>query len=465
MGKKLTNNLGLKIIAILIAFVGWLVIINVDDPVITKTVSGIIVTLENEQSILDAGKCYEIKSGDSVTVVVKGKKSVVDMIDETDFNAVADLSKYSITNAVPVEISTKKDYGSNMEIIEGKTNSMMIILEDYITKQFSLKPKIKGEVAKGYYITEKDISASPNRIEVSGPKSVVSKIETVKYIVDVTDASESFSTVCEPTAYNSAGKAIDSDKIKFGSNRISASGTPLYLKSIKVNAVESGEVADGYVVTGASCSLKKIKLASSDKSVLDSIQAISVPVNVSGATGDITNEVDISNYVSGNVRIVTEDTKATVTINVEQMMVKEITFDANSIKFSNIMNDIIYDYDSTKNLSVTIRGREDIIKDITIESLVPTIDLGLLRLGRQDVMVSFENLEGVEITDNPTLTVRLEKKKEETPVADTSNQVNDNQEQTDKEQYDKKSNQTVNDSNSNNNDNNNNNNNDNNNDN
>ena len=56
MKKILTNNIGMKIIAILIALIGWLVIINIDDPTITKTISGISVDMENESMISDAGK-------------------------------------------------------------------------------------------------------------------------------------------------------------------------------------------------------------------------------------------------------------------------------------------------------------------------------------------------------------------------------------------------------------------------
>lgn len=430
MKKILTNNIGMKIIAILIALIGWLVIINIDDPTITKTISGISVDMENESMISDAGKCYEVESGDEVSVVVKGKKSVVDGLGASDFKAVADLSKYSITNAVPVEVSTIKNFGSNLDIIEGKNNTLMISLENYITKQFTLQAKLKGKVASGYYISTSEISSSPNRIEVSCPESVMNKISSVKYTVDVTDANEQFSSICEPVAYDMDGNEINSDKITFAINNINVSGTPLYKAKIPVEIETSGKEKEGYKITKVSGSVDQITVVCSDKSILDKIDKAVIEVNCDGITETLKQNMEIGSFLPDGVKIISKETTTEVNIKVEKLEVKDIAFNADDVKFSNIMNDIIYDYSKDITMYVTVRGLSSDLENITIDKLSPSIDLSLLRMGKQNVKISFGQVDGIEILDTPSLKVTLEKKPDTNVTQPTDNNT-DNSDKTD----------------------------------
>ena len=60
--KKLLNNIGTKLISVLIAFLIWVVVVNGDDPEQTKAFS-VKVTAENADSMLKAGKVYDVVSG------------------------------------------------------------------------------------------------------------------------------------------------------------------------------------------------------------------------------------------------------------------------------------------------------------------------------------------------------------------------------------------------------------------
>lgn len=445
MKKALTNNLGMKILAILIAFIGWLVIINYDDPTITKTISGIKVTMENEASISDAGKWYSVESGGTVSIVVRGKKSVVDGLSTSDFEAIADLSKYSITYAVPVEVSLIQNI--DVDIVEGKTSTLMINLENYITKQFAVTATIKGSVAEGYYIGLSEISVNPNRIEVSGPESVISKIASVKCIVDVTDASSEFSTVCEPIAYDAAGNRVTSAYMEFGVNSISTSGTPLNMTTVPVKVEVTGEAASGYAITDVLCSEEEITVASADASYIKKLEEIILTVDDTDFEQDYTATLNIADYLPAGTKIVSDNRKADVTVKIEQLVEKTIDFKANDVKFYNLPNDVICNYDGDYNLKVVISGLSEVLNDITIEQLTPTIDVGNLRMGTQKAAISFEKIEGVSIISIPKLTVILEEKQVYTQPEDegatqpvdnpiNTGEQNENDSQDDGEQQD-----------------------------
>ena len=57
--EMLLNNLALKIIAVIVAVLVWVVIVNVSDPSQRVTVSGISVELKNEEVLIDKGYIYE----------------------------------------------------------------------------------------------------------------------------------------------------------------------------------------------------------------------------------------------------------------------------------------------------------------------------------------------------------------------------------------------------------------------
>ena len=59
---KFTDNLGLKIIAVIFAAFLWLIVVNLDNPVSTQTFSEVPVTIINEDIILSAGERDKLKA-------------------------------------------------------------------------------------------------------------------------------------------------------------------------------------------------------------------------------------------------------------------------------------------------------------------------------------------------------------------------------------------------------------------
>ena len=66
---KFTDNLGLKIIAVIFAAFLWLIVVNLDNPVSTQTFSEVPVTIINEDIILSAGDTYQVLGEEKVSVV------------------------------------------------------------------------------------------------------------------------------------------------------------------------------------------------------------------------------------------------------------------------------------------------------------------------------------------------------------------------------------------------------------
>ena len=52
----LTNNLGLKLLSIISAVMLWLIIVSINDPVMSQDFTGIRVTMLNEDAVTDKDK-------------------------------------------------------------------------------------------------------------------------------------------------------------------------------------------------------------------------------------------------------------------------------------------------------------------------------------------------------------------------------------------------------------------------
>lgn len=107
MKEKLTRNIGVKILSLLLATILWLVITNVNDPVQYKTFSDMQVTIKNESMVKNSKQSYEILEGEVVDFKVAARRSIIQNLKEYDFDVVADFDNLSIANSVEIEIVPK----------------------------------------------------------------------------------------------------------------------------------------------------------------------------------------------------------------------------------------------------------------------------------------------------------------------------------------------------------------------
>ena len=105
--KKELGHIGYKISAVLLAIVAWLAVANISDYQTTRQISNIPVTQINGDVLDELDQVYDVVSGDTVDIIVKGRRSVVGTLDKDDFTAIADLS-------------TMFDYRYRIDICGGK---------------------------------------------------------------------------------------------------------------------------------------------------------------------------------------------------------------------------------------------------------------------------------------------------------------------------------------------------------
>ena len=163
--KLITNNFGLKILAVLFSVALWLVVVNIDDPKTTRTFTT-TVSIENGNYLTGIGKYYEIVNNSStVTFKASGKRSYLERMSNSDFKAVADMESIENMSRVPIDITPQR-YTSNVSVTN-KTYYLELEVEELRSESFVIAVETVGEVGDQKALGS--VSISPNILRVSGP--------------------------------------------------------------------------------------------------------------------------------------------------------------------------------------------------------------------------------------------------------------------------------------------------------
>lgn len=392
--KTLVNNLGFKILAVILAFILWLVVYNIDDPKKTKTFTT-NVTVENASAVTDMNKCYEVLDGtNTVTFSVTGKRSELDKLDDTDFSAVADMNRLIVDSkgkkaSVPIEISTRRTYSSLS--INNKNKYMELSLEDLMSRRFMISADTSGKVASGYALGEVSVT-NPNVLNVSGPASIVKKVDKVVATIDVDGMSSNLTDNVIPVLYDADGNEVDTTRLTLSNTTVTISAKILGMKEVPLVFSTTGTPYGEYKVVEISSSPDTVKLKGAS-TVLNPLVSLEIPgsvINVSGAKNDVKTTIDITEYLPDGVELVdTSNATVTVTVRIEAYASKNYELSSDQIRINGLGDGLSLTFDKNK-IPVKVSGLKDDLDSLSADDLAASIDVSGLVAGEYQVELALK---------------------------------------------------------------------------
>lgn len=340
IGKKLLNNWWLKLFSLVAAFLLWLVVMNIDDPEEQWTVYNIPVKLVNTDVLADEDMVYEILDKTDVvrSVTITAPKSVKDELSSSDIIAEADFSNLTVTNTVEIRFYSLR-YNDKITSITGSTEILKLNIEEKKTKRLVLEVQTTGEVADGHIINS--VTPNQNRIEVSGPASVISQIAEAIVHVDVTDSTSDISTNADVKLYDADGKEIATDKLNMNITTALVKVEILDTKTVPVVYTAVGTPAEGYLFTGEITGVPERIVIAGTTETLANVNRIVVPedlLNITGQTGNLLQSVNIAEYLPEGT-ILADDSfngKILVTVHIEEEYEKTLNIAASHIQIEGV---------------------------------------------------------------------------------------------------------------------------------
>ena len=430
--KTLTKNLGFKILAVVFAFILWLVVYNTDDPTVTVSYTT-NVTVENASAVTEMNKCYEVLNGtNTVTFAVTAKRSVLNKLEDTDFTAVADMNRMIVNEEgdeanVTIEITSKRSNSSLK--YNGKNKYLQVSLEDLMKRRFIITADTSGKVADGYALGEVTVT-NPNVLNVSGPASIVNKIDSVVATIDVEGMSMNLSDNVIPALYDADGQEIDTTKLKLSNTTVTISAKILSVKEIPLVFSTTGVPYGDYRVVEISSKPETVKVKGSS-TILNPLSSLTIPgdvLNVSRAREDITTTIDISEYLPDGVELVNaSDATVTVTVRIEAYESKKFNLNTSQITVDGL--DTNYDLSFEQStVAVTVSGLKDNLNVLTVSQLSASIDVTDLGVGTHQVNLELSLDEDNYAYQTITVTVEIkEKAKDDSENTDDNSSENDSE--------------------------------------
>lgn len=394
---KLLNNLGLKLISVALAITLWFIVINVSDYQMTVRIQDIPVEQKNGEVLESLDQVYDIVSGNTVDIIVKGPRSMVSKLKAEDFVAVADLSKMSITNTVNIDVSAKKAALNEEISIICNDNTMQLSLEDKVEKQFQVIIDTYGTVEEGYALG--DCIATPNIITVQGPESVIKKIKEIKTSTSVDKAKESFEIKEKVNLYDAYGEIITNDKITLSADEVTGFISIYPTKEVSVAVEPVGELAADYYLSEIVFEPQIISIAG-EPDEIKKINSIKIDdIDISDLTSNYETIIDMTGYLPEGVVLAQSSRDIAITLKIEKIIEKDIKLSSSDItlKNANALNN--YTVELSDDVSVKVHAIESVVNTINAKRLKAFIDCKDLKYGTNYVTIQFEDVTGVLKTE------------------------------------------------------------------
>ncbi len=477
MDKLMNNHWFMKIIALLLAFMLYLSVTleetgSSSSPFNSSSSSG-STSNEETQTIQDVpvtayfdDEKY-IVSGlpETVDITLKGSKSDIKL--QRDVKVYANLENLKPGNH-QVKLHDNIDDGLSVEI-DPKT--VQVTIEQKVSKKFPLEVSLASDQIKSGYVAGTP-SVSPKSVVVTGGKSQIESISSVKALVEEDDADSTIKQQAKVVAFDRNLNKLNVDtnpefvQVNIPIKRES--------KSVPLKFEASGTPSEGVKVTSIEPQTKEAVIYG-DEDALKSVNEISeIPVDVSDIRGTETVEVNVPlpegikrvSPESVKVKVNTsegstkeeeakEDEKETVekestepeettTEEEEKEQEKEEeetnltrTISGVSLSIGGQSNSFLYQMLTPSNgtISISATGPKNTVQSLSAEDISASVSASGYEAGTYTLPISVSGPSGVQVTPNTsTAKVEITAKEEEEPPPEEEEEEQQGEQTTNYEQ-------------------------------
>jgi len=370
--KKITRK-WLFVISAVGAVVLWFVVNIFINPIGSRVLSGIPVSLGTGERTLDLlGLDLENKDDlGTVSVEISGSRLAISSLTADDFTVTPRLSNVTADGTYLVELLVTLDNQKNdIELVSYSPRSLSLTFVRTVTKQLSLTCTVAGDVPDGYYLSS--IVPADENMTVTGPAELVAQV--VSASVNVSPTASGTLSALPVHLYDSDGKEIKSDNLKLSVSATDVTVSLLKTKVLTVSTSLSGypeNMAEGMVTLTVPEEYRTFTVAG-DEAAIDALATVyNLSVDIDSVIHNETRTVPLS-LPSGVASI---DGVAEIPLSVhisDDIFFQDVAVSRIELSPALIETDATVTV-TTKMLKVRIAGSEDVIAAVTEENLVATV--------------------------------------------------------------------------------------------
>lgn len=206
--------------------------------------------------------------------------------EQVPVRAVADLSGLGSgthTLSIQIQIGIRP-----VEIISYTPRTFNVTLEPLETRSLPIRLVQRGELSVGFQGETPNLSQ--DMVTVSGPESLVKRVQEVRAVLDLNGAKESINRSVALQAVDASGQTVED--VTLSPERVTIALTITQrggYRNVVVKVVVNGQVTSGYRVTNISVFPPAVTVFSSDPKLVDALPGYveTTPLDLTGASDDL----------------------------------------------------------------------------------------------------------------------------------------------------------------------------------
>ena len=405
--KKLTNNLLLKILSLAIALAIWLLVANINDPVVVTSYD-VPVTIQNSAYLESGGKTYQVlEQQQMVTVILRGNSSVVE--NRTgDIQAVADLTQIVDMDTtpvmVPVTATCDRVAAEDISVVPA---AIGIEIEDMVSKDFTITVTA-GDTTPSADYEVGTMEANPEKVTITGPESLIDKIDRVMAEVNTTPMNEDTTITSRLIIYDKNQDTLDETEMNYLKFDIGQPVVDIHVDlwrvrgDIQLAVNYSGSPAPGYQVGDVTITPSTISVAGTDEALAqlavegNTIEIPADAVVLEGQDSDVETRLTLSEYMPDDLVVANNVETAIVNVSIIPEGSQEFRVATRDITIENLDDKLRLVFDTD---SVTVRVRETggQINDLTADEISLSADMKGRGAGDYEIQLEADLPDGYEL--------------------------------------------------------------------
>ncbi|MEY8764494.1 MULTISPECIES: CdaR family protein [Clostridium] len=396
------NQILIKVCCVIAAFILWLYIFNVENPMTERKIV-VPVTIVNK-NVLAQSKLVQIGNEQpNVSLIIKGNASDVYSVKPNDFKLNSDLSSYVMKkgeNNIPV---TVKKSPNNISIVNNQNLWIKIQLDELRKKIVPVKVILTGKPRGGYYALHPVLETE--KAEISGTQESVGAVKYAAAVCDLKYAQSNMNTTASLQPQDTFGNLVKGVDVNPAIVKVTV---PVgKIKTVPVNVkFQNGSIgtSEAGLITAVP---QKIDISGSDDVI-------------SGVNGIDTEPVDLSK-ISGreNMQVRLVVPRGVVLVNNSGTV--QLKFNSNTdetsggsqkqlnlnINVKNLNNNYTAKL-SSGTVSIVVSGTDSAINNINENSISCFVDAGSMKEGVQSANVVVSLPEGLKLVSQNPQSVNVE---------------------------------------------------------
>lgn len=387
MKKAFASDTAFKIYSVLIAILLWAFVVYNQNPESTKIVSGIKISYTNAAELESQGLVILKNDWEpTLDITIKGRRLSIGRVDSSNVSASVTVPEMR-AGEYDVSINAALQFG-DVSIIDQKPYRTKVVVEPLKSIEVPVEVKYSGNPKEAATSVQADVS--PQTIAVSGPASVVDRVQSAVVTLDVSDAADGENIVQKYKLTAKDGSDLTGNvNLRVSTDAVAIVPAVYHIKDVAVEAQFSGTLPAEYAISSHIVSPVSVRLGSKDDAVQRIDKVLTEPVDVSALTGNGTVRAKL--IIPEGITNIYSVTEVEIAVEIEQTVTKTVSVE--NVTFQNAESAKQYAA-SGLPVSVTFRGPKS-----TLDTFAPSaqVDVTGVAEGTHTLPLRFELPEGVSL--------------------------------------------------------------------